>query len=514
MRRQKLHFDNLDAVLKSSPSAASKGTQQFETPPDVAEALCLPLPPVRPIVFDPQCGHGALLRAAALTCKDGSHRLMGLDIDPTASIPDFPSRWHCQRDVIHGDCTKILPLLLQAKARFDLIVCNPPFSLRWKIPGYWNTAMDSTRLTFEAMAAMLTKIGEGMMLCNAATADRLLVNHSLYAKVWLRLDVPNFFPGVLQKMKIAVLYFANSHKGSPGRTGGGPLTLTAPDAMPDTIRRQLEYASKNRDSLISGYTVRRASDTYPNAAGFEAVQEEWKRLTDAEFAARAGWNIRLNAHGEITTYLTPFQKLTGDVPAEVVKALSNIDGQHPTALVVQRNSRRALLIAVKGNIWRVHPEVLAAVDAAVLAYNAVRAPLRPLNRVQRLGHLDEEDMIKCSIAPCYGFTPGKSYPMESETIEGKKVESRKHWKRKDETEDVLVTGQELLIRIQDDNRKWHAFTQYSLGAAQESERPEDYFHLLSELVECFDIPEVPDVAELHPKEFATYQARMKALEWN
>ena len=41
-----------------------------------------------------------------------------------------------------------------------------------------------------------------------------------------------------------------------------------------------------------------------------------------------------------------------------------------------------------------------------------------------------------------------------------------------------------------------------------------YFHLLSELVECFEIPDVPDVAELHPKEFATYQARMRALEWN
>jgi len=123
-------------------------------------------------------------------------------------------------------------------------------------------------------------------------------------------------------------------------------------------------------------------------------------------------------------------------------------------------------------------------------------------------------MIKCERPPCYGFTAGKSYPMESETIEGKKVELRPHWREKDEKEDVLVTGQELLIRIQDDHKKWHAFTQYALGAEQENERPEDYFHLLSELVECFEIPEVPDVAELHPQEFAMYQARMRALEWN
>ena len=516
MRKQKLHFDNLDEVLKSSTSAARKGTQQFETPPEHAEALCLPLPRVRPIVFDPQCGHGALLRAAAMTCKDGAHRLLGIDIDPTASIPDFPSRWLCQRDVIHADCTKALPLLQQARARFDLIVSNPPFSLRWKIGcgAAGAVAKDSTLATFEIIHSLLTKIGEGMMICNAATADRLLVPHPLYSKTWLRLDAPNFFPGVLQKMNLAVLYFANSHKGSPGRTGGGPLVLTAPDSMPDTIRRVLDHPAKNRDMLIRGYTVRKSSDTWANASSFDAVQEEWRRLTDAEFAARNGWNIKLTAHGHITTYLTPFQNLSGQVPVELVNALSKIHGQHPTALVVQRTSRRALLLAVRGNIWRVHPEVVAAVDAAVLAYNAVRAPLRPLNRVQRLGHLDEEDMIKCERPPCYGFTAGKNYPMESETIEGKKIECRGHWRRKDEKEDVLVTGQELLIRIQDDHKKWHAFTQYAHGTQQENERPEDYFHLLSELVECFEIPEVPDVAELHPQEFAMYQARMRALEWN
>ena len=506
MRRQKLHLDNLDEVLKSSSNASRKGTQQFETPPEQAEALCLPLPRVRPIVFDPQCGHGALLRAAAMTCRDNSQRLLGIDIDPTADIPDIASRFRCQRDVIHGDFKRLFPLMLEAKARFDLIVANPPFSLRWQIGQ--DKAKDSTLATFEAIHAMLTKIGESMMICNAATADRLLVPHPLYSKTWLRLDLPNFFPGVLQNITIAVLYFAHSHRGT------GPLTLTAPDAMPDTIRRVLDHPSKNRDVLIRGPVVRRSSDTWANTSGFDAVQEEWRRLTDAEFAARTGWNIKLTATGHITTYLTPFQSLSGTVPKELAEALAKINGQHPTALVVQRTSRRALLLAVRGGIWRVHPEVITAVDEAVRAYNTVRAPLRPLNRMQRLGHLDEEDMIKCERLPCYGFTAGKSYPMESETIEGKKVEQRAHWRREDETEEVLVTGQELLIRVQDDRKEWHAFTQYPLGDEQERERPEDHFHLLSELIECFEIPEVLDVAKLHPQEFAMYQARMRVLEWD
>jgi len=79
-------------------------------------------------------------------------------------------------------------------------------------------------------------------------------------------------------------------------------------------------------------------------------------------------------------------------------------------------------------------------------------------------------------------------------------------------EEVLVTGQELLLRIKDDAGEWHAFTQYNLGAEQENERPEKHFHLLSELVECFHIPAVPDVAQCHPAEFAEYQRRLRALE--
>jgi len=37
-RRQGLHFDNLDEVLTASKTSKSKGTQQFETPLDVAAA--------------------------------------------------------------------------------------------------------------------------------------------------------------------------------------------------------------------------------------------------------------------------------------------------------------------------------------------------------------------------------------------------------------------------------------------------------------------------------------------
>lgn len=524
MRRQKLHFDNLDEVLKSSKSARSKGTQQFETPKEQAEALCLPLNPIRPTIYDPQCGHGALLNAAAVTAED-VHSLLGTDIDPTAAVPSG----QIQSSVVHGDFLRILPLMRQAGLRFDMIVANPPFSLRWKMQRFiWQTVgnrleaspssseaapvtMNSTQATFEAIHAMLSKRGEGMMLCNAATCSRLLEGRPLWSKTWLRLTLPNFFPDTAQKMEMAAIYFASSHKGR------APMELTAADAMPATIRRTLEFAAQKRDKLIKGDTVRRPYQCLPNTATtFDAVKGEWKRITEAQYANLNGYNIRLTADGKLNCYLTPFQKLTGDVPGALVDAIAKIHGQHPAALVVQRISRKALLLAAKGAIWRVHPDVVEAVADAIRSYNAVRAPLRPLNTVQRLGHLDEEDEIRCERPLGIGFSAGRTYPLESETLHGRKIERRPHHRfaGKGKTEQVLVSGQELLLRIKDDAGKWHAFTQYNLGKAQQMERPEEHFHLLAELVECFHIPEVPDVAQVHPEKFATYQARLRALEWD
>lgn len=253
-------------------------------------------------------------------------------------------------------------------------------------------------------------------------------------------------------------------------------------------------------------------------ARWDAAATEWKRLTDAEYAERNGWNIRLRDDGTIASYVTPFQTLSGKVPLELAAALKGLDRQHPAALVVQRVNRKALVLAVKGNIWRVHPDVTTAVDGALVAYNAARAPLRPLNAVQRLGYLDEEDTIQCERF-IEGFTVGRSYPLETETFEGSKVEQRPHPRgRTDpatgeiEKEEVRVTGQELLIRIQGDGGVWHAFTQFELGEAQRKERENHEFHLLAELVEAFRIPDVPCLAECHPAEFEEFKRRLRELE--
>ena len=127
--------------------------------------------------------------------------------------------------------------------------------------------------------------------------------------------------------------------------------------------------------------------------------------------------------------------------------------------------------------------------------------------MQRLGYLDESDTIECTSNGLIGFSKGKSYPLRSETIENVKIENRKR-PETGSKERVEITGQELLFTIRDDHDKWHAFTQYEIAPRF---RIEDY-HQLAELLENFDIPAVPDVAEARPALYQEYLNRLTALE--
>ncbi len=60
---------------------------------------------------------------------------------------------------------------------------------------------------------------------------------------------------------------------------------------------------------------------------------------------------------------------------------------------MQAAQRAEVVHAVKGGIWRVHPDLPKAVDEAISAYHSLRAPLYKLSPIRSLGYLDEEDHI-------------------------------------------------------------------------------------------------------------------------
>lgn len=512
MRRQKLSFDNLGETLSAAKNASRLGTQQFETPPAVARALMLPLTPCRPVVADLECGHGALLGAAA---NETTRAVLGIDIDPTAFA--LPRGWKLvappaprvegtrgaaslprpDTSVLHGDLQRLAPLLRETGWKADLFVLNPPFSLQWKDG-------DSTLVTWRLAQEFLGPAGEGLMLCNAATAERLILPDAYARRIWLHVTLPNFFPGTTSEMRIAALYFAADFEGE-----AHPVQLDT--ALPETLAPVLA-ALPRKSILARTATVRRAWDCSSNTLPtWRAVSEEWKRILAEEKGERGGWNIRLDAHGRIRAHLTPFQKLSGAVPVRLAEELHGLDGQYPSALVVQKPSRLALQRAVSGApaIWRVHPDVTVAVEQAVRDYHAVRAPFIRLNAVQRIGYLDEEDEIACTTPGLEGFTPGRRYPLATETFEGRKLEMRARPGLPDE--EVLSTGQELAIVLTDDLGARHCFTHYP--PTGEDERPAaEHHHLLTDLAAHFDIPDVPDVATVNPELYAENLRRLTALE--
>jgi hypothetical protein len=507
-RGQSLHLDNLQETLDASPDTIRKGTQQFETPLEWAEALCVPLTQYRPTICDFNCGGGSLLKAAR---NSTTKNLLGIDIDPRSRNSDFTT--------IIGDLNAIYPLMGQVSTQFDMLVLNPPFSLRWpevvgepdikrgmvmgRKPPVPGRMIDSTLATYRMAVEALTVQGEGMMICNLATAKRLIGDDE---HIWLRLDLPNFFPGTDADMRVGVLYFLKQGRAEPLAP---PEELTLNTVTPESLASILKpYCF--RGELWSGQRVK--SDwvadinTIPR---FDMARSEWLRLEN-EKKGRIEWNIKLTTDGTIYRYLTPFERFSSQrVPADLVDELDTLKGKNPMELVVQRNTRVALMRAVESGIWRVQPELITAVREAVREYNSVRAPFVHLNEIQRLGYLDENDSILCNRSYS-AFVAGAYYQLSTVTFIGFKKEQRKRIDRTPEW--VEVTGQELLIKIGDTMGNAHGFTQFPMTKEQMAEHGVQTNHTLQILVDNFLIPEVSDVSITDPEQYSAHRTALLALQ--
>jgi type I restriction enzyme M protein len=99
-----------------------KNAGVFYTPPELAEWLKSLLPLNPKSVYDPTCGRGALL-----SVFDDSVEKYGQDIDSRA-VEDA-SKYLVN---FHGAAGDVLADSKFADRRFDAIVANPPFSVKWE----------------------------------------------------------------------------------------------------------------------------------------------------------------------------------------------------------------------------------------------------------------------------------------------------------------------------------------------------------------------------------------------
>jgi hypothetical protein len=573
---QKLDGDNLQEVLDAGTNTAQKGRQQFFTPSDIAEALMLPLPKIRKSFVDLTMGAGALLTAAAK--GQSGPVLFGIDIDsrlakrPSTDFRNLNSltdlscgnlrksaqsvektNWHC----VNADLTKFYPLLQEIDWRFDLCGLNPPFSIKWHRKNLINLIdseckavsetfgksqrgqIDSVIATMLIALDRMTQRGEGFLICGDTIAQKIIeLPIGAHVWYWLRIKEATFFPNT-HPLNLSVLYFARSHSAA-GAGRSAPCSTADLSIYKDgmtwaeVIGQQLAPAAGNREIMRKGLSIHNANDFSSETEYlWDIAAKEWVRAVRAAngTARNPDYNIWLHADGTIRRHLTPFQKFSGKIPRAKADALNRLQGQSPMSLVVQRATRLELLDTINSEIWRVAPELIAAVKQAEKEYHAQRAPFYPLNEVQRLGYLDEEDKIVCRREGLDGFKVGTSYELSSETIDIEHHDTRTNLLGKPEK--VTFHGKELAFYIVNGRGERHTFC--GVPPEQQSKKSTDFrhpdsltdsgnnlrksaesvdkrFHNLESLIRHFHIPEVPDVAQIQPERYQMFVGRIRAIE--
>ena len=182
------------------------------------------------------------------------------------------------------------------------------------------------------------------------------------------------------------------------------------------------------------------------------------------------------------------------------KHRSPLTGKSPNELVVMTETRKALtdLLATQ----TICEDLRKSIEAALRHRARHMAPFMPLNEEQRLGWLDEVSHLTCRDNMGESFTAGIDYPIRTHTILIKRLIVRKSLQGK--PEEVLITGEELIVALDDDHERTHTFCH--------GEVPEDSRifanHTLTPLIIHFHIPEAPDITQIYP---ATYEAHKLKL---
>ena len=564
----------LQPMLESAANAAEKGQSQFFTPLAFARNLATALPPrCRPAIVDLNCGAGHLLQASALP---DTELLLGNDIDPGSSkIEGLVNPRHISR--LTRDLTVLYPLLKEINFSADLFVLNPPWRLWWyrerlaalahsKLPavreafanleetaprkGTAAGTIDSTIATLLIALDLCTQVGEGLLIANNATLERLIFGyggrvptppHAAIARhVWAHLVIPgNPMSGSATcnwngrtDFHTGVIYFAADHRAGPQKYR---WTNPVKGPLPD------------RACLLGAELRQRASAR-------QFIHDEWLAVKDklAELdgqTPRIPFNLWLNAGGRIKCDLSRFEAKSVKLNKVEAERLFRLQDKMPMELVLQRAQRDELLHVIHCGGWRVAPELVAAVTRAVTDYHGARAPLYPLPAIQRLGYLDEQDTIECKTdlrgVPAMteaeaGVTPreavifhaGQKYSLRTQTVNVTRRSSKPN-SFTGAPEELEHSGQQLAIYISDGlvnpAARENLLNEYCFMDATIKDDPHTKVAVakkqkhndadrvlidftLQQLAGRFVIPEVPDVAAANPDGYRKHLDTLAELE--
>jgi hypothetical protein len=536
--RSGIHPAALDLVLDSAGNWAQKGQSQYSTPIEIAATLAADLPKHRPVLVDLTCGPGNLLAGCA---NKSTEKLLGMDVDPrgrrlvgTAHVTDnYPGTF----EFFQGDLTALYEPMRQIDFRADLFVLNPPWSMAWhagRLVGLGESAVPAVAKTFKALFSegpsidstlatllialdRLTDVGEGLLIGYTSTLERLIfatdaIGAPLTKHIWKRVPLAKGPWG--EDGMATALYFSAEHDTGPTADGQPPRFM--PRANPYRVR---------------GDTV----------SQWAALREKATSLLPQ---ARSPYHLALTPSGTLRVRLGLFDTAVAKVDRDMAKIaarLRDLDGRNPMQVVMQRDERNFILGLLDGRHtegsypWTVDPALREAVKASVNAYNAIRAPLAPLPKIQRLGYLDEQDEILCVkdltnekwpwACPPFAtvFHAGQVYPISTQSVRFTRTQTKPNLRG--EEEELELSGQELAIYVKSNLSADHqgrraeegsCFMDSALRAdnvmvGQQSGAEVIHFSL-QDLVEHFEIPEVPDIATTDPERHQHFIDLLHQLE--
>jgi len=554
----------LQEHLESASNAAVKGQAQWHTPSAWAAALALALPVYRPVIVDLTCGSGALLSSVA---GKSTRHLLGCEIEPTPAARgesghrlDADTASGARTNFVQADVTKFYPLLRDVNWQADLFALNPPWDLHWYrerlqalaesdcaavraafVAHDGRTQRDTIDSTIATLCLALDRCshyGEGFLIANEATLQRLIFggnapHAALRSHIWAHLVVAGNICEThrrgteTQNFQTGVIYFARTHNRGIINNSASQR-LSGENSIGDA-QRICAGLFKQRLLLRKGAEIATfaGGHTADSAELWNAAREEWSLRTATDAAKPAAqFNIYLDADGALKTNLSLFETASGRVNKSEAARLFALNGRHPMQLVVQRAERRELERAVFGpngdgrSPWRVAPAVMEAVASAIAQYNAVRAPLVPLSKIQRLGYLDESDQILCLknlVANGAVFRAGERYAIRTETLRVKR--SGEKMNLTGELDEVQWEGSELALYVAAGGREFLCMEarlrdkNVRLSSqADDDPNPPPIDFTLQEFAGHFEIPEVPDVATRNPAGFNHYLNLLDQIE--
>jgi hypothetical protein len=168
-------------------------------------------------------------------------------------------------------------------------------------------------------------------------------------------------------------------------------------------------------------------------------------------------------------------------------------------------TRRLLQLILHSRREDASPDLISTLEALLRSRHRRTAPLTELTPMQRIAWLDEVTHIECIKPLSNSFVAGASYRVICRDISCSQIVERQTMQGG--TEEVLVTGNELLVTLRDERRRIHAFSHTPVPSDPEIHA----LHHIQTLISHFAVPDAPDITKIYPATYRKLHAALAAL---